>query len=458
MSKKKFWDIKINNFAKPADAPDAPVQNEAGEPENTVEAELFLYGDVVESVPLDWWTGEKVPGDYIAQDEFLKDIQSIKLRGAKKLTVHINSCGGNLYTGSAIHDLLREMVDHVTVIIEGIAASAATVIAAAGDTVKMAKNGLYMIHEPSAMIFDNMTADDAEKLKNMLDAGAESAANAYAEKTGMSVKALRKMMKAETWMTGEEALEKGFVDELIESDVVMAMSAKDKLMVNGDTLTVGGYGNLPGDLKALLDEAKEADEETKEDEAEKADETENSDETVENDAETTADTNSDDSSVEENAEAPKTTDVAKEEIASGVKTVFSVQSFSETEDESDDIGGKVTPEDIEKWYPEAVEQIRNEATLAERKRIQDIDSIANQCDPAFLAKAKYEQPMDAKDFAFEVMRAGKISAISFLSANARDVEASNTFAVMPEAAETENEITTLAGKIAANHRKEGKEK
>ena len=157
MSKLKFWDLKIKNSVEPADTPVLPVENQTSD---KVEAELFLYGDVVDTVPTDFWTGEKIDGDFIAQDDFVKDIRSLKEQGVTDLTVHINSCGGNLYTGSAIHDLLKEMVQNVTVIIEGIAASAATVIAVAGNTVKMMKNGLFMIHEPSSAVkLSHTTAD-----------------------------------------------------------------------------------------------------------------------------------------------------------------------------------------------------------------------------------------------------------------------------------------------------------
>jgi len=382
MSKPKFWDLKIKNSVKPADTPVEPVENQASD---KVEAELFLYGDVVETTPVDWWTGEKVDGDYIAQDEFVQDIRSLKTQGVTDLTVHINSCGGNLYTGSAIHNLLKEMVDHVTVIIEGIAASAATVIAVAGDTVKMMKNGLFMIHEPSISGYlDNATAEDAEKLKAMLDAGAESAATAYAEKTGMSVKALRKLMKEETWMTGEEALEKGFVDELIDGEVVMSMSA-DGLNVNGDTVTIKDFINLPENIQALKNEV-EDEPETEEVEGEEPEEIE--------------------------GEEP-------EEAA--------------VEDDTDELDAEVeivelkkTAESIEAAFPEIINQIRQEAIEAERARMRAIDEIAPQCGMELAMKAKYEKPITAEKLALESLKVGISGASSFLAANAKDVSSSNT--------------------------------
>lgn len=403
----KFWDLKIKNSVKPADTPVEPVENKS---QDKVEAELFLYGDVVETKPRDFWTGEEVEGDFIAQDEFVNDIRSLKTEGVTDLTIHINSCGGSLYTGSAIHDLLKEMVDNVTVIIEGIAASAATVIAVAGDTVKMMKNGLFMIHEPSISGYlDNATAEDAEKLKAMLDAGAESAAVAYAEKTGMSVKALRKLMKAETWMTGEEAMEKGFVDELIDGEVAMSMSA-DGLTVNGDTVTIKDFTNIPENIKTLMDDI-DPDEP---DDNEPVDEPDNTEDVID-------------------------------------------EPDDDTEGVEDDIDFEIveladTPESIEEAFPEIVNQIRQEAIEAERARIRAIDEIAPQCGIELAMKAKYETPTTAEKLALESLKAGISGASSFLAANAKDVSASNTSKVEAVPTEVEptpaDETKRLAMKIA----------
>ena len=408
----KFWDLKIKNSVKPANTPVEPVENKAQE---KVEAELFLYGDVVETKPRDFWTGEALEGDYIAQDEFVEDIRSLKTEGVTDLTIHINSCGGSLYTGSAIHNLLKEMVENVTVIIEGIAASAATVIAVAGDTVKMMKNGLFMIHEPSISGYlDNATAEDAEKLKAMLDAGAESAAVAYAEKTGMSVKALRKLMKAETWMTGEEALEKGFVDELIDGEVAMSMSAEG-LTVNGDTVTIKDFTNIPENIKTLMDDI----------------ESDNINDDINPDEEPDDDINPDGEEIEN-------TDPDDGDVENDIDVEL--------------VELKDTPESIEEAFPEIINQIRQEAIEAERARMRAIDEIAPQCGMELAMKAKYETPITAEKLALESLKAGVSGASSFLAANAKDVSSSNTSKV--EAVPTtvtpapKDETKRLAMKIA----------
>lgn len=97
------------------------------------EGEITLYGDVVSRQPVDWWTGEPEPGLYIAPESFMEDLAAVK--GKSNITIKINSCGGDLYTGIAIHNAIRGLTGHKVVVVEGIAASAASVIACAGDEV-----------------------------------------------------------------------------------------------------------------------------------------------------------------------------------------------------------------------------------------------------------------------------------------------------------------------------------
>ncbi len=87
------------------------------------EGEITLYGDVVSRQPVDWWTGEPEPGLYIAPESFMEDLAAVK--GKSNITIKINSCGGDLYTGIAIHNAIKGLTGHKVVVVEGIAASAA---------------------------------------------------------------------------------------------------------------------------------------------------------------------------------------------------------------------------------------------------------------------------------------------------------------------------------------------
>ena len=124
-------------------------------------AEITMYGDVCAQQPVDWWTGEPEPGMYITPEGFLEDLALIKDKG--QITIKLNSCGGDLYTGIAIHNALKGLKGHKTVIIEGIAASAASVIACAGDDVQVYPGSMIMIHGVAGMFWDYMTIGDLKQ-------------------------------------------------------------------------------------------------------------------------------------------------------------------------------------------------------------------------------------------------------------------------------------------------------
>jgi len=126
------------------------------------------------------------------------------------VTVSINSGGGIAWEGVAIFNALSAHSGKVTIEVEGIAASAASVIAMAGDEVVMRTGSLMMIHDPALFTFGN--ADDHQKSIEMLDKMGEQTASIYAEKTGSKISAMRDLMKAETWMTAAEAVDMKFAD------------------------------------------------------------------------------------------------------------------------------------------------------------------------------------------------------------------------------------------------------
>lgn len=130
------------------------------------------------------------------------------------LTVRINSPGGDVFDALAIHNALSRHPARVVVHIDALCASAATLIALAADEVRMADNGMFMIHEPWTVSMGN----SAELLKqsDLLDTTAENIVGIYARKTGMDPTELRDLMRAETWYTAEQALAAGFVDAIDE--------------------------------------------------------------------------------------------------------------------------------------------------------------------------------------------------------------------------------------------------
>lgn len=202
-------------------------------------AEITLYGDVVPVKPTNWWTDEPEPGQFICPEEFAEDLAVIKNKGV--INIKINSVGGDFYTGLAIHNALKALPGQKNVIVEGIAASAASVIAMAGDSIKMYPGSLLMIHGVAAFVCNYVQVDDLQKLIQGMDASERAMAAIYAGKTGLDDATLREMMKVETWMTGAEAIEKGFADEIIDGDLKMSLNAKEHLLlVNGVKHNING--------------------------------------------------------------------------------------------------------------------------------------------------------------------------------------------------------------------------
>ena len=211
-------------------------------------AEITMYGDVCAQQPIDWWTGEPEQGMFITPEGFLDDLAQIKDKG--QITIKLNSCGGDLYTGIAIHNALKGLKGHKTVIIEGIAASAASVIACAGDDVQVYPGSMIMIHGVAGMFWDYMTIGDLKQAIKGFDAAEQAIAEIYRAKTGTDTDTLRSMMTKETWMVGQTAVDKGFANTLLgEGGPAMTLSADKKvLLVAGVRHDVKAFRNIPGNI------------------------------------------------------------------------------------------------------------------------------------------------------------------------------------------------------------------
>ena len=200
-------------------------------------AEITMYGEVVERHPRDWRTGEPVDGDFIAQDDFLRDLDS--LTGAKTVTIHMSSCGGDALVGMVIHNKLRELSAkgiRLICIVDGAAMSAASVIMSACDEVRINPASLVMIHRCWGFFWGGYNAEDLREAAEMYDAYDRAAVTAYQRKTGLSETELTRMMSETTWLTGKEAMEKGFADQLIEDAEPLDIAAS----ADGQSLFVRG--------------------------------------------------------------------------------------------------------------------------------------------------------------------------------------------------------------------------
>ena len=163
---------------------------------------LFLYGSIAEE---SWWEDDVTPQMF--RDELFADEGDIVL--------WINSPGGDCVAASQIYTMLMEYKGHVTVKIDGIAASAASVIAMAGSEVLMAPTAVMMIHNPLTIAIGDSA--EMQKAIDLLDEVKESIINAYEIKTGLSRAKISHLMDAETWMSANTAIEKGFADGMLYS-------------------------------------------------------------------------------------------------------------------------------------------------------------------------------------------------------------------------------------------------
>lgn len=167
---------------------------------------------IFDQIGEDWFGGSGV-----SAKAFSDALQSV---GPGPLVVEINSPGGNVWDGLAIFNMLRGRNAQVTTRVVGIAASIASIIALAGDTVEIADAALFMIHDPSGMVAG--TADDMRKMAAALDQHAEVLAGIYSKRTGKPVAQIRAAMTAETWFTAQEAVAFGLADSMTE---MLAMAA-----------------------------------------------------------------------------------------------------------------------------------------------------------------------------------------------------------------------------------------
>ena len=149
---------------------------------------------------------------WFADDVTPKMFKDELLSGKGDITVFINSPGGDCVAAAQIYNMLSEYPGKVTVKIDAIAASAASVIAMAGDTVLMSPTSMIMVHNPATIAFGDH--NEMQKAIDMLAEVKESIINAYQLKTGLSRAKLSKLMEAETWMSAHKAVELGFADDI----------------------------------------------------------------------------------------------------------------------------------------------------------------------------------------------------------------------------------------------------
>lgn len=169
----------------------------------------------------------------VSAKQFIGDLKAIT---ASTIKLSINSNGGSVFDALAMYNALRQHPANIEVTIMGVAASAASLIAMAGDKIIMPENAFMMIHNPLNMTYGN--ADDMREMADVLDKIGASLIATYAARTGLPDEEIKALLDAETWMNADEAVSKGFADEI--QPALKAVASAD-------------IGNLPDNVRAALE-------------------------------------------------------------------------------------------------------------------------------------------------------------------------------------------------------------
>ena len=312
---RKFWNIEVNNNNS---------------------ADLVLYGVI----------GSDELWDDITDQKFREDIQSIG--NVDTINLHINSPGGGVFSAIAIANTIKNHKATTIANIDGLVASAATIITSACDIVKMPKNALFMIHNPLTIAYGDK--QELEKTIELLDKTKDIIIDTYCQKTSLSKDKISKLMDNETWMSAEEAQAFGFIDEVVDNSVDR-LSVDNRLIVNNLCFDMSKFKNFKGgeNVKNIEEEVAE----TVEAKEEEVVNTDNSEEVAETEEATTETT--DEEVVTDNAD----------------KTILTVSDFQEK-------------------YPELFEEIVSNAKSEERNKIQESEEATKVSNLAKLENMKNE--------------------------------------------------------------------
>ncbi|MFJ7884595.1 head maturation protease, ClpP-related [Pseudomonas sp. NPDC096917] len=180
----------------------ADIQAAAEDDKNTI--------SILDAIGFDPWSGEGVTAKRISA--------ALRSMAGADVTVNVNSPGGDMFEGLAIYNILREYKGHVTIKVLGLAASAASIIAMAGDEIQVARSGFLMVHNGWTISAGNR--HQFREVADMMEPFDAAMGDIYSARTGGDLKAMQKLMDAETWIGGSAAVEQGFADSLLESDSI----------------------------------------------------------------------------------------------------------------------------------------------------------------------------------------------------------------------------------------------
>lgn len=298
--------------------------------EENAAPELILYGDIASET---WW------GDEVTPRQFTEELDA--LGAVPEIVVRINSGGGDVFAANAIYTRLKDNAAKITVKIDGWAASAATIVAMAGDVIEIPGNGVFMVHDPSMGLLGYFNEADLVKLTDEIKVIKQSIVNGYALKTGKPADEIASIMAAETWYDGKQAVEAGFCDKLMFEDAETTVENGAKIVVNSVSLDLNRYPNMTISLLNRL-----------------------------------------------TARTP-----------GGFSNTITQNTPKRSEESMDGIKDIKTVDGLKAAFPDLTKQIEDAAVDAERKRIQDIEDVALAGFETIVNDAKFKNPISAGDVA-----------------------------------------------------------
>lgn len=365
----KFWNIK--NLSKN-------------------KGELTLYGQIAQT---SWWD------DLVTPKQFVKDLKN--LGDIEELDVRINSNGGDVFAGQTIYSLLKSHKASINVYIDGLAASIATIVAMAGDKITMSPGAMFMIHNPSSVAYGE--AKDFIKNAEILNKVKECLIATYKAKVNLDEEELSEMMDNESWFTAEEALDKGFIDEISGVEIEACVNKSNQVFFNGIGFDISNYINTPK-FKNMVESKK-------------------------------------------NDDLISTLNQSRESF----KKIMENKAATPNNEEDEELN----KEEFKNKYPEVYAEIVNEGAISERNRMKAIDDLAIPGNDEIINKAKYETCISAEQMAVEIIKAEKGKGTNYLNnrqedvynANVLNVSASNNGDLKTSKEEEEDAANNIANMI-----------
>ena len=369
-------------------------------------AELQLFGTIQSEE--DWWSD-----DCVTYRNFINELNG--LGDKKSINVMIHSIGGDVFAANAIYSALAMNKAKITGTIIGICASAATIVLMACDSRRIAKNAILMAHNPSVSLWGSYQADDLLKLAEVTNQVKKSIVAAYMERLDKTEEEINQLMDEESWYVGQEAVDAGFCDSVIEADFQNSALSKN-FMVDGVPYSFKNYMEkfVPDNIrKRVLDLSKTPQKETG-----------------------------------AFFDTPKNKQKGNEKMDEENKTTPVI---------SDAAGLKAA-------YPQLCAQIAADAVSAERERLKAIDEISKGIPEDVLMKARYEEPISAADLALAQMKANNAAGQQFLNSMVQEMQNSGAAAVGTEPntgydtaqqkqAESAQKVAGFANKLKADKRR-----